>query len=464
MPLVTNDTPRDDALLKGNSTTNTPQPVEHVQVYNPNYTGLQVDTQYTAYQNLLTYLEGAPWKVDYYSQIITTDSQLSGFQPTEASVYKPYHRIVGFELRVTNALATSQDDQSKTMTVTGTANMFPCIVPNEGDMIVADVGEGTKILFRVSSSIKKSIFTKAAYEIQYVANTDNDITIEKLKNQSVKTSYFRRDFLNFGQNPLIVEQLNNTLMDLQPVYTHALQQYFKKFFSREFQTLIIPGQGTSIYDHYLVKFLLSQFSTQEAHELRYIRALSVNDDPLMSTTTLWDAVRERSSIYMNEACRETGFVGTQWFNSLYQINGIAFTGISYAVYPKQALVFVDGTIVPNQKTVDTLVLEPSQTGWVGANVSAPFGENIQALDPDTQEAIKAVTVDEHYVLSEDFYLDNDEQSLLEGMVWQYIRKEPLDLVRLANLLKTYQSWGIVEQFYYVPLLLVMTRSALYSNA
>lgn len=456
MAIVTNATSHKNGLVSASPEAKPPSPINQVRITSPEYAATSVDTRWTPRTNLLTHVEGSAWILDYYSQVLNADSQLSGQQLSASAVYQSYTKICDMEVRVTSALTTSQDDSTKTMTVTGAATLYPFIIPNEGDMFVADIGEGKTGLFRVTNTLKKSIFKEACYEITYGLDTDQADKVEALEKKVVKTVHFHKDFLNYGQNPLLVHSEHASLLELDKVYHMLTRQYFKKFFSNEYQTLLVPGQPSTVYDHFLVDFLLSQYTTWDSPEIRYIRKLNVQDDDAMHCDSLWTALKEKDMSYLNTAFQEAGLTSTRIFTSNPVLEGIRYTGIDKAVYPSDPTLTVDGTLVNPTKPLglDKLVTPAPGRGHLNQMVRAL---NLNTLGENIEDDIYPVTKDNYYVLSQAFYDQTSEQSVLEGMVWTYLTGGALNTAQLVTTAKLYTQWGLLEQFYYVPIIMTLIR-------
>lgn len=465
MPLIIDDNPRPNELVQSGGSTQPFSPVKSIRVQDPSYAGVVTDSRTMDLSNLATYVEGSPWAVEYFSQVITNDSELVGQQLSVDAPYTPYQRIHGFELRVTSALVTSQNSDTKEMQVQGSANVFSMLIVNQGDMFIADIGEGKEAVFRVTNTVKKSIFNASGYEIEYTLNTDSSTVAADLRNRAVKTLYFHREFLTFGENPLIIESKHNELISLNDSYQNLLTQYFKKFMSNEFKTLLVPGQINATYDPYFVKFLLRTFSTQDADVIRHIRSLNTQGDPLSDATCIWDALTNRSPLPLNEAFQKVGLTTSSYYSDDPVMNSIKYSGVSYVVYPYWEDYALDGYICVSGAPLLSLGLISSPLNLKASFATSVYDskglvEPASVLSPTTLGAIHAVTSDDYYVLSEFFYKKTIDQSLLEGMVWNFLRREPLDATRLLNLAQTVTQWGVLEQFYYTPIVLLMIRSIL----
>jgi hypothetical protein len=460
MPLITGDALDENGIIHADALADTPSPIMTVLATSPSYNSTFVDLKWTSKTNLLTHIEGSSWIVDYYSQVIDTSNNLSGQQYTKNPVYQSYTLIKDMEMKVTSPLSTSQDPDTKGMTVTGTALLYSFIIPNEGDMFVADIGEGKLAVFRITDSIKKSIFKEACYEISYGLQDDNNKgSIDNLNLKVVKTLYYHKDFLTNGQNPLLVSNDNDVYLKLNKAYSLMAEQYFKKFFSNEFKTIMVPGQEFSTYDHFLVDYLLSEFSTADSNEIKYIRRLNLDDDDCMKSDSLWKALKFRDISFMNTVFKQAGLTSSRYFIKDPVLNGIRYTGIDRVVYPLDPVLSVDYLQVNRSKDLLPDILTPSVLSS-GINNSMVRAINLRGTTQKTLESIYLVTKDDYYVLSKDFYDKTVQQSVLENITWGYLSGEAIDATQLLDTAKTYFTWGILEQFYYIPIILTLIRSTI----
>lgn len=434
-----------------------PTPLEPIQISAPEYDGTVVDQRWTSKANLLTHIEGSSWTVTYYSQVLGKNSPLSGQQLSLDAPYQSYKKICDLELKVTSALSTSQESDSKEMQVNGSALIYPFMVPNEGDMFVADIGEGKLGLFRITATVKKSIFKAACYEINYTLDTDNEEKRIDLEHKVVDTLQFNKDYLNFGKDPLLIKSDHQALLDLKKAYEVLLYQYFKKFFSNEFKTLIVPSQGgRTVYDHFLVKFLLDTIDNWDCQDVSFLRALVVDDDPVMESDNLWTALQHRDADYLQTGFTQIGLVSTRAFTANPRLNGIRYTGIQSVIYPTDPVVTVDGELIGTAKVLEihSLAASPHKGGQLNAMVRSI---NIQAVAGHWAN-LYPVTRDNCYVLSRSFYENSPDQSYLESLTWKFLNNEAPDPQVLIEASKSQAHWGILEQFYYVPLILFFIKT------
>jgi len=456
MSLVTGDPLRENGLVKAGALAPLPATVSTVKVNSDSYFNTIIDLKWVPRINILTHIEGSGWVVDYYSQVLNTDSNLSGQQFTKNPVYQSYTLIKNMEMKVSTPLASSQDAESKAMIVTGTSLLYPFLIPNEGDMFTADIGEGKLGIFRVTDSIKKSIFKESCYEISYgLDSDDNQDNSVDLNQKVIKTYYFHKDFLNYGQNPLLINSDNDILISLYKTYKTLTAQYFKRFFSNEFQTLILPSQIYTTYDHFLTNYLLDEFSTRDSLEIKHIRRLNLDDDDVMKSDSLWTALKLKDISYLNTCFNKAGLVNSRLFTKDPVLEGIYYTGINKTIYPIDPILTVDYLQDNKSKMLDIEQLTPSIASDNKIIRSVNLRGNFNVYD-----SIYTVTIDNYYILSSNFYNKTNTQSPLEIMVWDYLENKPIDYTQLSDTAKVYFKWGILEQFYYIPIILTMIRSVI----
>lgn len=439
-------------------------PVEVIKTSNPAVKLTSVDTRWIPRTHLITHIEGASWYVDYFSQVLTEDSELSGQQVSANAAYQSYKRIVGLEMKVTSPLSTVQDDETKAMKVEGGATLYPFLIPNEGDMFVADIGEGKRGVFRITSTVKKSIFQEACYEISYSLNSDELSRIEDLLSKTVDSVYFHKDYLTYGQNPLLIKSDADVLLDLEKQVQLLVRTYCKKFYSREYATFIVPKQGQSVYDHFLNQFIQDTFGAhaEMSTELYSMKLLNVSGDELLRTDSLWKALAVRDVGVMNTLFQRSALVSPQEFVYNPMLESIRWSGFAKLVYPTDPEFSVDADLVtPLTYALEQWPFKPSLAESAPQlPITTPVAKNLRGIFPEGTALTALVTVDDYYVLSEKFYKKMAGMSVLETLTWQYLQGEKQDFTQLLELSKLYHAWGDLEQFYYVPLLVTFIRATI----
>lgn len=453
-------------IVKAKPTTPTQQVVSIPKIQKEEFKSNVVDTKYEPIPSLMTYVEGSAWTVDYYSQVIDTDTALAGQDIGQSGIYQQYKVIRKFDLKVSSALSWSQNNETKSMSANGSAHIHSLVIPNHGDMFIADIGDGREGVFQVKSSEKKSLFKESVYFIEYefvyISDSDTDRRAD-LDSKVVQELYYKRDFLEHGQNPLITEKEYNTIEELQYRYKELINHYFRWFFSKQFNTLIIPGQQTKIYDHGLVSFMSSILNTDEAATVKFMRIMNCDDDLVLREPSIWTALLHKDKSYLRLGYSKTGLVSTKTFSPNVMLEGIRFSGLDYVVYPKDhtSVDQLSSSVDVFSKVLAETTLDPVPTR--GGNLSDLIYSQTLELNNTEIRMIRSVLSDEYYVLTENFYRELPNQTLLEVMVRNYFQEEKNDPVVLLKLVNSYSNWGGLERFYYIPLLLVLIKDIIRST-
>lgn len=431
-----------------------------VRIAAPESKTVVTDTRYVPAKSLLTNIEGSSWTVTYFSQVLDSDSGVAGQNLTLNPLYQQYRRINNFELKVTTPLSVSQEADSKSMNFTGSANVYPFVIPNEGDMFYADIGDGRVGLFKVTSCERLSVFKDTAHKIEYLmVDYLEDQHQADLDAKTVQTLHYVKDYLLHGQNPLIHDKDHQDLLSLEQWRDDLIKKYFHWFTSREFKTLLVPGQQNPTYDPFAVKAITSYFDTRQAPQLRHLRVLNVDGDQAMKSPCIWDALTNCDERILRHGHRRTGLVFARSFERNPMMEGIYWSGIHYVVYPKDPELTVDYEFTAQPKFVLSQEIQPLDTRI--NTLQDIFAENTLFLGLPFAGApvINQISMDDHYVFSKAFYEESAEgQSKLELCVRDYLKRKALNTDMLLAMCKVCHAWGGLERFYFIPILLILLNA------
>ena len=418
-----------------------------VQITKPEFKGTVVDTTYTPQSSLMVYVEGSRWIVEYFSQVVDKDNAIQGQSLSRNSALQSYQLIRKMKLKVSTPLSSSQDLEQKTMSVTGNAVLPPFVIPNEGDMFLADVGDGREGVFQVTSSERRSLFKDTVYLIEYLlVDYATDQRRGDLLSKTVKTVVYNDDFLLHGQNPLVSETTYNDLSVLSERYHEVLDHYLRMFSSNEFKTIIVPNQEYPVYDPFLMKAIQSIFTTNDHYLVLENRVLNCDQDEAFKTPTIWEALIKRDPKLLKYVTKEAGLVSTRLFSREALFEGIYYSGIKFVVYPYKPELPSDSQYKKPVKALSDTPLASTMT--------------LEDTSLSNPPLIKPVALDRFYVLSEAFYNGNDlNLSLLEIQVRNYLNQKEIDNRILLQMCDEYLGWGGLEKFYYLPILLILIKAS-----
>lgn len=457
-----------------------------VQIAVPDYKGVTVDTKAEPVENLLTHVEGSSWVVQYYSQVLGTDSATAGQNQTVSGVFQQYTLIKDMELKVNTPLSTSQDPQSKQMVVRGAATVYPFVTPNTGDMFLADLGGGKEGIFQITTSERKSVFRQTVHQIEYqLIDTSPGNRLADLNTKTVRKLFYDRDFHNHGQNPLLFEEEYEIKNFLRRHYKEMVSRYFRAFFSREFKTMLMPGQNPVVYDPFLVHAITNFFDTWDSEEAQHVREYNRDEDDALRSMQIWDMLKQRDITLIKDCFVEYGTVSALQFSIQPLLYSIYHSGLGSVIYPVDPLLTVDYIQIKNPKLVDTTGLKPAPEEMKPSLISllpTPTRRLADMFKTDVANGFNAADVDGNeldypeppplihhamydgcYVFSRAFYVNDTSdgaQSQLELQTRKYLCGEPLDILQLKLLVQDMPNWNTMDRFYFTPILLVLMRAAI----
>ena len=464
-------------LLKPNAPI--PKPIDpiKVQITNEGYKGVTVDSAVTPLANLIQYTEGSPWEVEYFSQVLDGDSEPQPHQIGRSAPYQQYVLIKGLEIRVTQALAPSQDPESKSMIIEGSAIVPLGVIPNKGDVFFADIGQGREAELVVTASERKTQFKQSVYAITYeVTNySDHDVsrTRTDLDSKIVKVAHYVKDHNFLGVNPLMLSEDFNYRIDFQKQYRDLSHYYFADFYSYEFATLLIPDQTLSAYDPFLVSELLNWVDVEDNAILAKITRPRVTMQWGREPDTVWSAISKRDYSLVRNSVQKMGLMHRSFFRGQPDLGGFYYLGVDNCVFPKEARTDSDGHYAAGCGTPPNDVLKAGKGRYNDLTRLTPVGD-LPGLYYQSQVSgasgieslpmIAPVNTSGYYVFSEAFYTGNATlASDLERLLVRYLKEDTLDKPLLKAIASSAMQWDNLERFYYIPVLLALLRVAIRDN-
>jgi hypothetical protein len=435
-----------------------------VSVSGPRYRGVSVDTRYVDRSALLTHLEGQAWIVRYFNQQVSGNDALSAHQFDRDATYQQYLHIENFEIKVTSELTYSQALETKSAEVRGAALIYPPVIPNTGDLFLADCGDGQEGVFSVTQSQRLSLLAKTAYEIEYVLLSYSSAEYRTdLYNKSIKTVRFVKELLERGEQPLLIEAEYDRLLTAQTLERRLLSHYLGRFYEKQIQSLAVPGQTQLTYDPFVVNLLLRVFNSHDHRLIGSLKPYVVKRPGTSVIRTLWDAVAGCSLDELPHVNEKLAIFKARCFSNVPRYEGVGFSQIQDVVYPVDAKNPASVAQWFQSVAVDERdIRHQFQSTYLG-DFSQLNRRRIVGFD--AQAPIYPVTKDDYYVLSEAFYFDQAGPcSQLELLVKQALTDQTFSLSAVFDLCEASYKWGGLERFYYTPLLLCLLRFARYRQS
>ena len=406
---------------------------------NPEYESVAVDTARHDINSMLTHIEGSSWTVDYYSQMLGKDSEAQPLQLDLDPAYQQYTAVFNMELKVTSPLEFDMADDTGSMSATGSATVYPYLIPNLGDTFIAGTGDGRDGVFTVTNVERLTILKETAHRIDYsIVTYLNDQYRDNLKIKTIKETYFKREFLLVGQNPFLIGSDVQKIDTLQEHKRKLLGRYIKTFLSTDYSVLIEPHDTKKgIYDHFLAKAFDSVFSVEDHKLTRELKVMNCDGEPSMSDYTVWNCLLDMDTSLMPLVVKRMDVIKTRRFGSRPVISGSQLGFRTTPVYRGIAYSGIDYMYIPSDNQDD---LEPMPD----------VGEPPLIHPPHSGGG---------YIFSRSFYNDEPGKSRLEIETLRAMNGESLSHETLNELANESINWDQQSQFFYIPVLLILIKVA-----
>lgn len=403
----------------------------------------------------LQYVEGTNWSVDYYSQVVTADSEVMGLQTGSASVAQQYTLIRNLELKLQGSMSATQDQQTKTMNYTGTAIIYAGVIPNQGDCFIANMENGSAYLFKVTTTEKKQVFKEAVFEINFEVQSDQEALLEIINSKVARTHHFMKEYLAFGKNPVLQDNQYQSSINAQKAWRQMLDEYMNMFFSDDKQTLVVPGKNV-IYDPYVVRFVKEQFDTHHHANLAKLRPLNIQESLTRNEDGLYAAITKRDSSILSSGFTVTALKSTKLFAKNPRLATVYHLNLQWVTAAVDYKRRVDATAFDPTVSFDEAGLSIAQALWQDSYT--PYTKDV---------GFNPVCLVPTYVFNTEFYKQRRAgMTSFERVVYDYINKvnSGTDGIRyiIAAVNELRHQWSDIDTYYMLPILIVITRDIAYN--
>lgn len=450
-----------------------------VRAYPEAYRGIAIDTKYSPKSSMLAWINGSNWRVTYFSQLLDFTQEPTPLALDRTPPYQQYQRINGIDIKVNQSLDISSDERVRRFAVTGSGHTYPALTPNQGDMMIGDIGDGRAGLFTITSARRETYLRDSTYAVEWkMVGFLTDQQMANLEEKTQLTFYWDANKLGCGCNPYVTDVEHAANGEFAKMKEDITKRYIGDFYSRQFSTFMVPDQLEYTYDHFVMKLLMSILDLSRSWNLRKARILNVMSEPVMSEPTVWDMIVNQNQTVGCGATERAHLVMTMISQWKPELQAIGFSGIPRMVFPIDAPTNIDSQYKGTNRCMPAGI--PFRPGQPRRPLPGPYksqmdrNENwFKRVPPEEQNEleaawkyppdIKPVTCDDYYVFSEAFYYEDAKlQSKLELLTWQMIKGESLNKNQLLSVIKCCLSWDNLERFYYHPVLIMMLGYAIRS--
>ena len=454
------------------------------EIANKPFRHSSVDSKKTPIESLASYIGGSNYWCSYYSQQFTKSEELKPFDPLQLNIYQQYHKINDFIIKLQGPL-TGSDDSGSTgrFTLTGRAIIppLPELIPNFGDALIADIGEGRAGQFTVTSVRKLTHNLAAAWEIEFSLERIADQHITNLLDSKIsKESWYQKDYLIGGSKALLTTEEYNAGRNLEEWFRVISRQIVTNNYSQQTRTLTIPLQEEITYDPFVMSAMNRLVTEREVPIWRHVTLFNCDDYRIANYSDVYDAVINRDPTAMFTVFKNfRGLRVKSQFTLAYQ-NPIRLSGVKRVVVP-----YVETMDNDNYTGLNELIgkhtnpLMPGIIAGESGNDGTVFGLDScgcsnkhnpylqaqqslidQELDDIAGMQIPKITNDSH-ALSPFFYSKElTKCTRFERDIWDSLDDKPVNREHIYEYCKMFPKWGRLEQYYLGPFLLVLIKYAI----
>lgn len=389
------------------------------------------------------YIAGEEWTVDYYLQLVAKDMEIGRFDSNSPDVSRQYLHMKEMILYVDTALTQNEANE-----LTGSAFINAGVIPNPGDVIVATLMGKRKALIGVTKVEKRTYNLNNVFFIEYKLDMfldNNDGVLNALNNKVSKTYYFDKDFLITNGSPILLEEDFKNKRKIVISIKDIINNYFELMFNSERAILSIPGQDFTIIDTMLQEFIFKVINSTDSIYISRIARNTLPDD-IMRQPTILDAFIHRDFDILRSCNRKIKYMNVISFENNIRLRNMAYLGIQYVAYPDS----------PDTNIMTTKI--PMSTTYTLKDVINPYRVNkglVENLLPNIDKE------ENYYILSKAFYEDNrGNMSKFETICMQYIIREHISNEAIVELIDDYKYWDRVQQYYFIPVLILILRDTI----
>ena len=286
-------------------------------------------------KSLLKYVEGYPWTVCYYGQILNVNNTVEHFDPTVPNLLQSYYKVSDLILQVDSPLSSSYDVASGVTIVSGSAIAPYTIKPNTGDIFLANIDTGEDAIFIINSVSRKTHRKDTLYEITYnlyAYTSVNSDLIPTIESRVQDAYFFNKDTDFFNRDVLITTQTKEATDKLLRYKNDILNYYFDMFSQRESGSILVPNKDVTIYDNLVVNFVSKIVGYKDIVDRPFHR-YNYSNHRYLDQKSLFDMLLSRSNIMSRVVNKRYGIAPALSLNNLGRFGTIGVSNVDYVMYP-----------------------------------------------------------------------------------------------------------------------------------
>lgn len=415
-------------------------------------------------KSLLKYVEGYPWTVNYYGQLLNENNTLNHFDPDLVNLVQSYYEIRNAIIQVSSPLSVSYDQESGITKISGSAIIPLGMKPNIGDLFLAQVDTGEDAIFVINSASRMSHRKESLYEVEYelfAYASDEPDMVNTLQQKLNETYFFNPDTNFFNRDVLIKPSVKEAMDRLKEFLSESMHYYFATFIQKNTSSLTLPGVPMTIYDPLLANFIARTVDVSTITNGKFYRH------------TLESTDLERPCILMNLLNRtlphprmsesKYGFCNATALPMRSRLGTLSYTGVDYVLYPLDPVrehLSPRKTMQPANFVYDI----KNNDNYESSSIEISITSNNNQVS--SKKVLHELFVEDSYIVSEAFYnyiADHatfGETSYIELLIYRFLNREAIAKEDLAVAVQEYKNWSLLHQFYLLPVMWLIIKDSL----
>lgn len=413
--------------------------------------------------SLLKHVEGYPWTVNFYGQLLNKNNTLENFDPTTPNLTAPYYKISNLILQVSSPLSSSYDQATGITSITGSAVTPYSITPNVGDVFIAQVDNGEDAIFHITTVTRKTFRKDTLYEISYTlyAYTSNSPEFIVKLQERVNDEYFFNKDTNFFNRDILIKPSVQEAIDTLKVFVRQSQEYyFSTFSQKRTGSILIPGIPYTLYDPLLVDFISKTVVYDRLIGTSFQQHSYISKE--IDQPSIFTAILTRNVTNLKIANRTYGFLPTGLLINSSRLGTAYHTGIDYILHPTNPDIraqIKDQDFPARSEYIETMKTLKNYN-FTNTQVVKTTNNN-QSFDT---LLLHHLFEEDYYVVSKNFYdylqdhSNYAQVSYVELLIYKFIHQQAISKEDIALVVNNYQDWSLLHQLYLLPVLWVMVKT------
>lgn len=418
-------------------------------------------------KSLLKYVEGYPWTVNYYGQLVNENNTLNHFDPNLLDLTQSYYEIKKTILQVTSPISASYDSESGITKIDG-AGLTPFgIKPNVGDLFIANIDTGEDAIFLVNNVERKTHRKQTLYEVSYQLYaylSDEPGFLDSLNNRVHDTYYFNPDTNFYNRDVLIKPSVKEAMDRLSEFLRESKDYYFDTFIQGDSGSLCIPGVESIMYDPLLSRFISKTVDVSSIPGRGFYQHTLESKE--LDRPSILDNLLTRTLPHSKMSESKYGFCDAYSLPTNSRLGTLTYTGVEYVLFPiNPSMDYTSPEPVSNSEGFLTDVRNENNYSESTVSISVTTNND----NTVSKKLLHTLFENDSYIVSDNFYAyvstnsAFEEISYLELLIHKFLNREAIAKEDLAVAVQTYRDWSYLHQFYMLPVMWLLIKDGIGEN-